>query len=377
MTGLKLQATAAVLLLLGVVLLCSGCETTSLRACREFFVAASGTEGGGGGGSLWGKASLVLIVAGLAVRLLFVPFHFGSPLVVARSSLVASGYLLVIVRAAALVALFRLAVQTMPGCETAALVVAIVLSAGTMLVGTALAINRVRLRETIVWLVIGHGGVVLFGLAAYWGRASSSTIGLPVSLALLRGEAAAGLSAVVGLLSATGILAVLQFLRRNDRPLTFLDELQGLFRTRPLAAAAMAVLLLNLVGVPPLPGFWARLWTLLSALSIARESTDAALTPHPAFVGLGAILVIQILLSAAVAWRIIAVMLFEPPVGQVPAEGGRAALGSALICAVLTLATGLAPTKTVGWMDAVIPSPGNTPASATASEGKSLTETSR
>ena len=43
------------------------------------------------------------------------------------------------------------------------------------------------------------------------------------------------------------------------------DELAGLGRTRPAAAAVLAVCLLSLTGVPPLAGFWGKLLVFGSA----------------------------------------------------------------------------------------------------------------
>ena len=79
-----------------------------------------------------------------------------------------------------------------------------------------------------------------------------------------------------------------------------LDDFSGLARTNPLAAAAMTVFMVSLMGVPPLIGFYAKYYVILAALNA----------------DLLWLAVVVVLLSAVSAYyylRVVAVMYFSEP----------------------------------------------------------------
>ena len=96
-----------------------------------------------------------------------------------------------------------------------------------------------------------------------------------------------------------GAFAVVAWLQHRGRGLT-LDDFAGLGATQPLAAAAMAVFLVSLMGVPPLIGFYAKYYVILAALNA----------------DLLWLAVVVVLLSAVSAYfylRVVAVMYFSEP----------------------------------------------------------------
>jgi len=372
--ALILQAVSAALLLLAVMLICFDQQTTSLSELREQFtgVVQSAAETGlKSGPSRLGRAGFVLLFAAVAVKAFLVPFHFGAPEVLTRSSTTACSYALTVSRGAALIVLFRVGIVTFAGFESPGLVVSAVLSGGTMLIGTALAVGRERLRETLTYLFIGHGGTVLFGLSIAWGRGAAATeLPLPPPF-LTRGETAAGLTLLSVSLSVLGGFSLLNSLRTDDRPVEYVEELTGLLRERPLAAAALVVLLLNLVGVPPLPGFWSRLLTWTAALAVTRQPLDGFPSPHPAFLILSAAMGVQILIAAGVLFRMVAATAFEPPMGRSRATGGLPALLAGGVCALLVVVIGFLPSRTIAMLNSVIPQSHVIPAGQSTSAGSS------
>jgi NADH-quinone oxidoreductase subunit N len=365
------QLVSAGLLLLALFLITFDQGTTNLAELREQFTEAAHSGAATGliaGPSRVARAAFVLLFAAAAVKAFLVPFHFGSPEFLTKSSTTACSYALVVSRGAALIVLFRVGMLAFVGFESPGLVVAAVLSGGTMLVGSALAVGRGRLRETLTYLLIGQGGLVLFGLAIAWGRATTSG-GQPSFLA--RGETAAGLTLLAVSLSVLGIFNLLNHLRSDDCPVEYVEELTGLLRDRPLVAAALVVLLLNLVGVPPLPGFWSRMATVTSALSVTKQPADAFPTPHPAFLILIVAMAVQILMTAGIVFRLVAVMVFDPPVARRRAAGGWPALFSGVLCAAVVVVIGFMPSRTIATLNSVIPQPGNIHAEPSASAGSS------
>jgi NADH-quinone oxidoreductase subunit N len=78
-----------------------------------------------------------------------------------------------------------------------------------------------------------------------------------------------------------------------------LDDFAGLAGSNPLAAAAMSVFLISLMGVPPLLGFYAKYYVILAAI-------DADL------LWLALAVVIMSAVSAYFYLRVVAVMYFNP-----------------------------------------------------------------
>jgi NADH-quinone oxidoreductase subunit N len=120
------------------------------------------------------------------------------------------------------------------------------------------------------------------------------------------------------------------------------DELAGLGRTRPAAATVLAVCLLSLTGVPPLAGFWGKLWVFGSALNV-DVPTGAAGGLRWWFLAAAIIGVLNAAVAAAYYLRIIAVMYFRTPLATLRAQGGAGPWFAAVLCALLVVAIGVYP----------------------------------
>ena len=106
-----------------------------------------------------------------------------------------------------------------------------------------------------------------------------------------------------------GAFAVVAWLQHRGRGLT-LDDFSGLASTEPLAAAAMTVFLVSLMGVPPTIGFRAKYEVILAAINAST--------------GIGLALAISIVVLSAVSaffyLRVVAVMYFNEPEREPRAE---------------------------------------------------------
>jgi NADH-quinone oxidoreductase subunit N len=52
----------------------------------------------------------------------------------------------------------------------------------------------------------------------------------------------------------------------KTRPLIYLDELSGLSRVNPWLAGTLAVVVFSLAGIPPMAGFFAKLYVFMAAM---------------------------------------------------------------------------------------------------------------
>jgi len=354
--ALARQAVSAVLLLLAFVLLYVLSGTTELWGIGRSFEVPSGMaapEMRAAGESPLGKTAFVLLFAAVAIRVFLVPFHLDAVRVVSQPAGEVAGVVATLPPLAAFVVLYRVGLVALSGLEPTAVGMALVLSGGTLVLAPCLAVAQTSLRRMFGYLVIGHAGVVLTGLAIAWGQQSPAALEPPGTSALARGEVACGLFLLVGLLSFAGLFALLIHLETPQKRIEFPEQLRGLFRDRPLVAVSLSVLLLNLVGIPPLPGFWARLSALASALSIQYETPDAGAQWHSGFLLLMMLMLVQTVVTAWIAFRLLSVMLLQPPLSPITPRGRRGALSAGLTCTMLTVLLGLSPTKTIQRLDAV------------------------
>ena len=63
-----------------------------------------------------------------------------------------------------------------------------------------------------------------------------------------------------------GTFAVIVAMRRNGKAVEEIDDLAGLGRTDPAMALWMAVFMFSMAGIPPLAGFFGKLYVFLAAV---------------------------------------------------------------------------------------------------------------
>jgi NADH-quinone oxidoreductase subunit N len=127
--------------------------------------------------------------------------------------------------------------------------------------------------------------------------------------------------------------------------ITDVDDLNGLSSTNPVAAFSIALFLLSLAGIPPLPGFWGKLTLATAALEVDWTSPVTFGSRRAWFVALAVILVLNAAIAAAYYLRIIAAMYFRSTKKGVQADGGLAAGVGMLVCLVLVLMITVQPKR--------------------------------
>lgn len=341
-----LSVLASAMLLYGLSFLYGAAGSMDLREIRDRL--ASGTPGLGGF-MAFSRVAMVLIFAGLGFRIAAVPFHFYAPDVFQGTSMANAGLLSVVPKIAGMVALLRLVAAAMPGVESYAWPVALVLAALTMTLANFLALWQDNVRRLLAYSSIANAGFLLIGLTAH--LAGGGTAG-PWS-----GAAAVLFYLVTYAVATIGTFAALGCLGRDDDQIDRIDQLAGLARTpgaiRPLLAVLLAISLFSLTGVPPLAGFWGKLAVLASALSCSAMPPGAA----PWLVALAVIGVLNSAVAAAYYLRIVAVMFFHPPLETPPIkENARGTLLAAVACGLLVVYIGARAGPWLQDADRAIPS---------------------
>lgn len=276
--------------------------------------------------------ALLLLAVGLGFKIAAVPFHMWTPDAYQGAPTPISAYMSVVPKVAGFAALARVLVQALQPLSEHWLSLVGLLALITMVYGNVVAIVQRDLKRMLGYSAIGHTGYMLASLAAFsTGQAGDRSVG-----ALLFYLFAYTFMNI----GAFGIITWLQ-----ERGLgTTLDDIAGLAARAPLAALSMAIFMLSLMGLPPLLGFYAKYYVILSLVEAGQ-------------LWLALAIVLASAISAFFYLRVVTRMYFEEPTG-VWRPIRTPALGFALaVMAVATLALGLlsGPILTLAqrWPDAL------------------------
>jgi NADH-quinone oxidoreductase subunit N len=323
-------------------------------------------------------AALGMAIVGAAFRLAAVPMHFYAPDVYEGTSPGNAAVLSTLPKLAGLVVLARvLGLAIAPDAAAAAPAgpaakfhldlfwqLTVVLAAVTMTVGNVMALVQQNLRRLLACSSIAHAGYLLVGVAVAAAAAATQTTrplgdaaGIETRWVFgLGGMTAAVFYLVTYALATIGIFGALTYLGHRwpewtsasgPRPpreeITTVADLDGLSGTNPVAAFAIALFLLSLAGIPPLPGFWGKLTLAASALEVDWNAPVTLGSRRWWFVGLAVVLVLNAAIAAGYYLRIISAMYFRTTKRGVQADGGLAAGIAMLACTALVLIATLQP----------------------------------
>lgn len=195
-----------------------------------------------------GDSTLALIgVAMITVGLLFkigaAPFHNWIPDVYQGAPTSITAFMAAGVKLAAFGAILRFFSVAVSGLETVWQPVLWAVAALTMIVGTVVGVTQNDVKRLLAYSSVAHAGFLLTGVLG------PAEVGVTATLFYL----------VVYAVSTVGVFAVAGLVRdTSGAEITDLRSWAGLGRRQPVTAAAFAVLLLALAGIPLTGGFIAK-----------------------------------------------------------------------------------------------------------------------
>lgn len=338
---------ASLVLLYGFSLLYGVSGTVNLTEMSQAVVAESPANASGltaVGKNGLGVVAMLVILAGLGMRMGIVPFHFGQIDVLEDTTAWNAGLLCIVPRVAAVVVAMRVLIEGMPGFERTGRLAVILVAAVTMAVGAATALRQVRLRGMLASLATAHMGFALMALAAGFGHRIADKPAAASVSSIPGGEAACVVWLVVYGISIGGLFVFLSYLEKRDRRIEHIEDLAGLFRDEPWAAGTAVILLASLAGLPLTIGFWSRWSVFIAGLSMPVGPDNLALTGvHPGFVLLAFLAMAHLLASVAVSLKIISAMFLDGRISRPQPTGGKAALAVVVLAAVASVVGGLSP----------------------------------
>ncbi len=205
---------------------------------------------------------MLLVLTGVGFKIATVPFHSWAPDVYEGAPNSITAFLSVGSKAGGLIILMRLVLGIFD-TESAAAVWIPVLSVGaiaSLLLGNLSAIPQRNLKRMLGYSSIGHTGFILVAVIG----ASVSLAASPYPTDAATGQIAVTVYLVSYLLATFTAFIVLAVLERR-LPGLEIHHLAGLSQRSPLLAAAFALSLVSLAGIPPLSGFIAKALVVLVA----------------------------------------------------------------------------------------------------------------
>ena len=119
-----------------------------------------------------------------------------------------------------------------------------------MVFGAIAAIGQKNLKRLIAYSSIGHMGYALAGLS------TGSNEGIQSSIIYIS----------IYLVMNLGLFSCLFMMKRKNQYYENIDDLSGLSKNHPLLSISLLIILFSLAGIPPLAGFFAKLYIFKSVI---------------------------------------------------------------------------------------------------------------
>lgn len=244
--GLKyfvLGALSSGLLLYGASLVYGYAGTTLFSG----IVAAAAAGEGPQLGLLLG---LVLMLTGLAFKVSAVPFHMWTPDVYEGAPTPVTAFFATVPKLAALALFARLVHEAFGAIAADWRQIVAFLSVASMFLGAVAAIGQTDIKRLMAYSSISHMGFALMGLAA------GTEFGVQALL----------IYAAIYVVMNIGTFAFILSMEKDGEPVSEIASLNMYSAIAPGRALALMVLLFSLAGVPPLVGFFGKLYVIRAAV---------------------------------------------------------------------------------------------------------------
>lgn len=227
----------------------------------------------------------LFILVGMLFKLSAAPFHLWAPDVYEGAPTSITAFFAIVPKIAMLSLLVRLFSYVFYGLFLPWQEIVILCSLISMVIGTLGGIWQNKLKRLIAYSAISHIGYMLIGI-------SSGSI---------EGVYATFFYASIYIVMGVATFSILLSIRKRDSysKLKYINDLSGLFISNPFVAFSFAVILFSLCGLPPLAGFFSKVFIFVSAINV----------------GMYPLAIVGVMTSVMASFyyiRIIKVMFFEP-----------------------------------------------------------------
>ncbi len=192
---------------------------------------------------------LVFLISGLAFKVSAVPFHMWTPDVYEGAPTPITAFFATAPKVAAMGLFARVLHDAFGNAVGDWQQVVALISLLSMFLGAIAAIGQTNIKRLMAYSSIAHMGYALMGLA------SGTIFGVQAMLVYL----------AIYVTMNVGTFAFILMMERDGQPVVDVASLNMYSKREPGKALAMLVLLFSLAGVPPMLGFFGKLYVLRAA----------------------------------------------------------------------------------------------------------------
>ncbi len=297
-------------LLYGIALLYGATGTTNLKGIYDFLRRAD----------LFTDPLLLigmgLLIVGFGFKVASVPFHMWTPDVYEGAPASVTAFMAVGPKAAGFAAFLRVFLYSLSSLQGEWVWILWVLAVLTMTLGNVVAIAQNNIKRMLAYSSIAHAGYILVAMVAASELGTASILYYLLAYAFMN-------------LGAFGV--VILYGRKGEENIQIADY-SGMASRYPLLAAAMAIFMFSLAGIPPTAGFVGKFYIFSAAVKAG-------------YVGLAVIGVLNSALSVYFYLRVTVMMYMRSP-DKEPAGSLDFAPGmvlALLIAVFFTLQMGIFP----------------------------------
>jgi NADH-quinone oxidoreductase subunit N len=316
-----LSAFSSAFLLYGIALVYGSTGTTNLAGIAAWLATNVVVRNG------VLLAGLALLVVGFGFKVAAVPFHTWTPDVYQGSPTPVTAFMAGASKAAGFAAFLRVFFSTFDALRLEWKPLVWALAVASLLVGSVLAVVQTDVKRMLAYSSISHAGYILVGMQAASSRGLSGALFYVLTYTFM----------------VMGSFAIVMVVAGKGDSATSLEAFRGLASRRPALALAMTVLLMAQAGVPPLSGFFAKLYVVTAAVE-ARSYALALIAMLAAVVAAFFYLRLVLVMYTPVAEGAGDDEARLAPAGTAERLPVAMSAGLALACTVLfTLIAGVAP----------------------------------
>ncbi len=244
-----LGSFASAFILYGIALIYGTAETTMLTRLTETAPALMASN------KLF-LIGMIMLVSGVAFKVSIVPFHAWTPDVYQGAPTPITAFMATGVKAVMFVFFIRLALTGVFGGSDTMIDLLEWLAVITILLGNLAALKQTSFKRMLAYSSIAHSGYILIGI---------------IAAAISKAPAKSISSVIFYLFTYTimtlGTFALVSLYEKTENSTLYIYDLKGLAHKRPMLALGLTTLLLSIAGIPPLAGFFGKLFLFSNAVA--------------------------------------------------------------------------------------------------------------
>ena len=259
---------------------------------------------------------LALLVVGFGFKISIVPFHMWTPDVYQGAPTPVTAFMSAATKTAGFAAFLRLLLVALPAYQETWGWALAALAVLTMTWGNFAALRQTSLKRMLAYSSVAHAGYILVALAPGTAAGANAALFYLFTYAFMN-------------IGAFAIVIALEQAGEDD---ALRNRAAGIADRWPLLAFTMSVFMFSLAGIPPLAGFFGKLFVFQTAI-------------EGGYTWLAVVGMLNSAIAAYYYLRVVVAMYFEPTTAEsAPARRTWSALRvGVFVAATLTIAIGIYP----------------------------------